>query len=261
MKAAREQLRNKVQTTLLDGVTAYMNVLLTSRVLELRQSNVAFLQEQVCAANDRFLGGRGHPHRCVAGGSRACRCHGVGQRLAGRPADRQGQLHPDHRPRAQGACFSGPDHQLLPSKMSVAVEASCREHPFILAALYNTETATFNVAIQEGALLPSLGIQGKTGSTLASQSETTGATAVDRARTFDGSIGLQLTIPIYQGGSEYSAVRRRKNSSARRSFRPTRRVPASMPRSRRPGVVLSRPRRRLSPPRPPSRLASWRLMA
>lgn len=210
VKAAREQLRNKVQTTLLDGVTAYMNVLLTSRVLELRQSNVAFLQEQVRAANDRFSVGEGtRTDVSQAEAALAAATASVSASQADLLTAKANYIQIiGHEPK--GLASPGPITKLLPSKMSVAVEASRREHPFILAALYNTETATFNVAIQEGALLPSLGIQGKIGSTLASQSETTGATAVDRARTFDGSIGLQLTIPIYQGGSEYSAVRQAK---------------------------------------------------
>jgi outer membrane protein len=210
VKAAREQLRNQEQTTLLDGVTAYMNVLLTSRVLELRQSNVAFLQEQVRAANDRFSVGEGtRTDVSQAEAALAAATASVSVSQADFLTAKANYIQViGHEPK--GLASPGPVTKLLPAKMSVAVEASRKEHPYILAALYNTETAAFNVAIQEGALLPSLGIQGKIGSTLASQSETSGTTAVDRARTFDGSIGLQLTIPIYQGGSEYSSVRQAK---------------------------------------------------
>ncbi len=212
VKAAREQLRNQEQTTLLDGVTAYMNVLLTSRVLELRQSNVAFLQEQVRAANDRFSVGEGtRTDVSQAEAALAAATASVSVSQADYLTAKASYIQViGHEPK--GLASPGPVTKLLPAKMSAAVDASRKEHPYILAALYNTETAAFNVEIQEGALLPSLGIQGKIGSTFASQTESPGATgtSVDRARTFDGSIGLQLTIPIYQGGSEYSSVRQAK---------------------------------------------------
>lgn len=212
VKAQREQLRNQEQTTLLDGVNAYMNVLLTSRVLELRQSNVAFLQEQVRAANDRFSVGEGtrtDVSQAEAALAAATASVSVAQADLMTARAVYAQVI-GHEP--TGLASPGPITKLLPAKLAVAVEASRKEHPLILARVHNAETASFNVAVQEGALLPSLGLQGTLGSNLASLSQTgsSGYPGADRARTLDASIGLQLTIPIYQGGSEYSSVRQAK---------------------------------------------------
>jgi len=212
VKAAREMLRNKEQTTLLDGVSAYMNVILTGQVLELRQSNVAFLQEQVRAANDRFSVGEGtrtDVSQAEAALAAATSLVSVAQADVLTAKANYIQVI-GHDPK--GLRSPGPVTKLLPSKLSVAVDASRKEHPYILAAVHNADTAAFNVAIQEGALLPSLGLQGSVGTTFAtiSQSGSSTSPAADRSRSFDGAIGLQLTIPIYQGGGEYASVRQAK---------------------------------------------------
>jgi outer membrane protein len=54
---AREQLRNTEQNTLLDGVTAYMDVLRDTAILELDRNNVQVLQEQLRETRDRFTVG------------------------------------------------------------------------------------------------------------------------------------------------------------------------------------------------------------
>ncbi|MFN7320941.1 MAG: TolC family protein, partial [Methylobacterium sp.] len=55
--ASRETLRNTEQNTLLDAVTAYMNVLRDTAILSLRQNNVNVLAEQVRQTKDRFAVG------------------------------------------------------------------------------------------------------------------------------------------------------------------------------------------------------------
>ncbi|MBN9010720.1 MAG: TolC family protein, partial [Rhizobiales bacterium] len=57
--AAREQLRNQEQTTLLDAVTAFMDVVEAQVILNLRAQNVSFLREQVKASTDRLNVGEG----------------------------------------------------------------------------------------------------------------------------------------------------------------------------------------------------------
>ena len=54
---AREQLRNTEQNTLLSGVSAYMDVLQDTAILELDRNNVQVLQEQLRETRDRFTVG------------------------------------------------------------------------------------------------------------------------------------------------------------------------------------------------------------
>ena len=54
---AREQLRNTEQNTLLSGVTAYMDVLQDTAILDLDRNNVDVLKEQLRETRDRFTVG------------------------------------------------------------------------------------------------------------------------------------------------------------------------------------------------------------
>src|SRR6185312_4309269 len=54
---AREQLRNTEQNTLLSGVTAYMDVLQDTAILDLDRNNVEVLKEQLRETRDRFTVG------------------------------------------------------------------------------------------------------------------------------------------------------------------------------------------------------------
>ena len=209
VKASREQLRNTEQSTLLDTVSAYMNVILSGQVLELRKSNVAFLQEQVRAANDRFSVGEGtRTDVSQAQAALAAATSAVSSAQADLLTAQANYVKVvGHQPKALRS--PGPISKLLPARMSAAVDASRTEHPMIRAAIHNADTAAYNVEIQEGELLPTFVLQGTVSSAFAGNVSDS-ATTPERARTLEGSVAAVLSIPIYQGGSEYATVRQAK---------------------------------------------------
>lgn len=209
VKASREQLRSKEQSTLLEAASAYMQVILSGEVLDLRKSNVAFLQEQVRAANDRFSVGEGtRTDVSQAEAAMAAATSSVSVAQADLLTAQANYVKVvGHAPKSLRD--PGPVSKLLPAKLSVAVDASRTEHPAIRAAIYNADTASYNVMIEEGTLLPTLSLQGSVGNTLAGSS-TNNSNDPNRARTLDASVAAVLSIPIYQGGAEYASVRRAK---------------------------------------------------
>lgn len=212
VKAAREQLRAKEQSTLFNAAGAYMDVIYKSEVLALRQSNVAFLKEQVRAANDRFSVGEGtRTDVSQAQAALAAATASVSVAQADLLSAKAVYVNViGHEPK--NLRDPGPISRLVPGDLSVAVNASRSEHPGILAAIHNADTAVYNVSISEGALLPSLGLQATVGGKFASLSSSSGDSkpTADRAQNIEGTLGLKLSIPIYQGGGEYSAVRQAK---------------------------------------------------
>jgi outer membrane protein len=68
----------------------------------------------------------------------------------------------------------------------------------------------FQVKIAEGALYPTLNLQGNLQKTLGS------ATNLTTASTLVGSGALALTVPIYQGGGEYATIRQAKETLGQR---------------------------------------------
>jgi hypothetical protein len=94
---------------------------------------------------------------------------------------------------------------LLPRSLEDATAKAQKSHPRIQAALHAVDVAALNVTIQEGALLPTL--------------TATGTAAVNRDVTGNNnyqnttySAIASLSVPLYEGGATYSAVRQAKET-------------------------------------------------
>lgn len=202
VKGQRELLRNTEQLVLLDAVTAYMNVLQNAALVELQKQNLTALQEELRATRDRFSVGEvtrtdvAQAEASVANAqsdlalaesnlnsARATFFQVVGlqpNRLApGRPID-----------------------NLLPRALPKAVDLGLATHPAVKAAEFAVDAAMSNVKVAEGALSPSLSLNGAASSDYNS-SETI-------SRQTSASLTLNLSVPIYQGGSEYATIRQNK---------------------------------------------------
>ena len=80
-----------------------------------------------------------------------------------------------------------------------------------MAALHGVDVAELQIKINEGALLPTLGVQAQ----FSAQSEPAGyATG---ASIINGTVTGQLNVPIYDGGATYAGIRQPRNSSANRN--------------------------------------------
>jgi outer membrane protein len=206
---ARETLRNSEQNTLLDAVTAYMNVLRDTALFNLRQNNVTVLAEQVRQTKDRFS--VGEVTRTDVAQAEA--------RLAGSRSDlalAQSNL------RGSVARFKqviGVDPKKLnpvqpvaagrlPKTQGDAVNRALRDHPAIAAALHGVDAQQLQVKVVEGELLPTVSVTGS----LARRYET----QVDNDRRNSASLVGQVSIPLYDGGSAYSRTRQAKETLGER---------------------------------------------
>lgn len=201
IRAQREVLRSTEQTVLLNAATAFMDVIRDTALVGLQESNLKFLTEQVRAAKDRF--GVGEGTQTDVAQAEASYQLAVSQLNASRA-----QLNAS---RATYRQVIGKDpgkltgatavEKLLPKTVEAAVTASQGENPQILAGISNIDVAQHNVKYLEGALLPQLGIQGSAGRNFDNPSYKTLNSA---------TVGLNLTVPLYQGGGEYAKIRQAK---------------------------------------------------
>jgi outer membrane protein len=208
VQAAREQLRVSEQGVLLSAATAYMNLLRDAAILDLQRRNVEVLQEQLRQTRDRFNVGEvtrtdvaQSESRLAAGRSQVLSAEATykasvatyrqvigvepGKLAAGSPVDR----------------FS-------PSTLTAAVGVSTATHPAVTNAQYNVDAALLQVKVAEGALYPTLAVQGS----VLQQNEL----SQNQLGTFNATVLAQLTVPIYQGGAEYSLVRQAKETLGQR---------------------------------------------
>jgi outer membrane protein len=211
VSSARELLRSTEQSTLLNAATAYMNLLQTAAILELQRSNVNVLEVTLRQTRDRFTAGEvtrtdvaQAESRLAAGRSQLSlaesnyvTAQAQYQQVIGVPAP--ARLAP-----------AAPVDRLSPRSLDGAIARGRTEHPLITTATYNVDIAVQQVKIAEGALYPTLSAVGSVQKTYGS------ASALAVLETLSASVGAQLSVPIYQGGSEYSTIRQAKETLGQR---------------------------------------------
>ena len=202
--AARETLRVMEQTVLLDGVTTYMNVLRDTAILELQRRNVEVLQEQLRQTNDRFRVGEVTKTDVAQSQSRLAAARSsmlVAQsNLTASRANYRRVIGVDPERLAPGM----PVDRLAPGTLDMAVALGQSSNPQVTAAMYGVDVSALQVKISEGALYPVVTLE-----TAASKRYEVSTSVTE---SFSASVVGRMTVPIYQGGSEYATIRQSKES-------------------------------------------------
>jgi outer membrane protein len=210
VSGARETLRNTEQQVLLSAATAYMNLLRDTAILDLQRRNVEVLQEQLRQTRDRFNVGEvtrtdvaQSESRLAAG--RSSLLNAESNYTTSRSTYRQvigveaGKL-----------AAATPVDRLSPKALPQAISEARTAHPSVTVAQFTVDAALLQVKINEGALYPTLNVVGSATKGYGSSSSLT------VLETFSGSVTGQLSIPVYQGGSEYSVIRQAKETLSQR---------------------------------------------
>jgi outer membrane protein len=213
VRASVEGLRNTEQNILFNAASAYVDVIRDRQVAVFRERNLEFLSEQVRAANSRFEVGEGT--RTDVAQADASRSAAMAQLSAARAQALTSealyqQIVGEKPGRLEGA---GAVARTLPSSIDQALAIGLSEHPAILANQHLVDVAGFQVKAAEGSLLPQLNAQA--GVSRSFRDTATGLPGVGSASdgtSNSASIGLNLTIPIYQGGRVSAQVRQSKES-------------------------------------------------
>jgi outer membrane protein len=202
--AARETLRVTEQQVLLDAATSYMNLLRDQAVLELQRRNVEVLTEQLKQTRDRF--NVGEVTRTDVAQAESRLAAGRSQLLSAQSnyvtsrANYRRVIGVEPGNLAPGT----PVDRLSPNVLAKAIAQGQAQSPSVLAAAYGADVAELAVKISEGALYPNLSL---TGSVLQGQNP-----AFETIKLTQLSVVGQLSVPIYQGGGEYSAIRQSKET-------------------------------------------------
>ena len=202
---SRETLRNIEQSVLQSAAQSYMDVLRDTAVLDLRNSNIKVLEEQLRQTQDRFKVGevtRTDVAQAEAGlaGSRAD-FYTAQSNLQNSIASYR-QVVGVQPTRLEAA---RPIERGLPPTLQNAIEVSQVEHPSVQAALHQVDAAALQVKVAEGALYPTVQVQG-------SVSKQYDVSNVPNSEAFIGTVTGGVSIPIYQGGAEYATIRQAKET-------------------------------------------------
>ncbi len=204
--AARETLRSTEQTVLLSAATAYMNLLRDSAILDLQRRNVEVLQEQLRQTRDRF--NVGEVTRTDVAQSESSLAAGRSQVLSAQAtytaslATYRQVIGVDPGKLAPGT----PVDRFSPTKVNDAIAIGSATHPTVTTAQYNVDVAEQTVKVAEGALAPTISLQGNFQQNFMSPS------GLNTYQSYTASVLGQLSVPIYQGGAEYATIRQAKET-------------------------------------------------
>jgi outer membrane protein len=206
VRAAQAQLANAEQSVLLDAVTAYMDVVRDTATREYRLSNVQVLDQQLNATSIQQNAGAVtqtdvQQTQARLALARAGLSNADGQlaisrarfeRVVGRPAE---SLEPM------------PPLPTLPATLDEAVNRAVTNAPTLIAAQENSRAADYAIDQATSALLPqvSLSLQYQ----YAKNSTIIGVLSPSVTQR-QASVFVQVTVPLYQGGAEYAAIRQAK---------------------------------------------------
>jgi len=202
---ARETMRNTEENVLLNGATAYMDVLRDTAILDLRKNNIIVLQEQLRQTVDRFTVGevtRTDVAQAESSLASARSDYFTAQANLATSIANYRQVIGVEPTRLEPARSI---ESLLPYTLGVAVQLALAEHPEVQAALHAVDAAALQVKLVEGELYPTVNLVGSVQNSYAHL-------GVPGQRFFTGSIVGQLTIPIYEGGEVYARTRQAKET-------------------------------------------------
>ena len=209
VKSGEYSLGALEQQVMLDSATTYMNVVQASAILELSRQNMDVLGAQLKAANTKFQ--VGEVTRTDVAQSES-RLSDAKSRVIGAEGELLGAMAVYEHVigvKPEGT-LTVPDRlPELPISLDDALERSRGANPQLLAAIHNAKAADYDVRTSESALLPRVDLVG-------SMNRQSGAVSAGASDFDQDRVGLQVSIPIYQSGSEYSRVRQASATARQR---------------------------------------------
>src|SRR6201994_1735325 len=206
VSGAREGLRVLEESVLLSAATIYMDYLRDAAIVEVQRSNTRVLEQTLKQTQDRF--NVGEVTRTDVAQAEAQLAAGKTQQLTAEAnlvttrATFRRIIGNEPEQLAPGS----PVDRFLPATLPAAVELSLTENPNVTAAMFGIDVNYLQVKVNEGALLPTVTVQA------AVQQSYEQTQTIPRA--FGASAIAQLSVPIYQGGGEYSLIRQSKENLA-----------------------------------------------
>jgi outer membrane protein len=105
---------------------------------------------------------------------------------------------------------AAPVDRFTPNALGAAVAAGIAQHPTVTTAQFNVDSAALQVKVAESSLYPTVQLQGSI--------QKNYEVALTTLQSYNASLTGQFSMPIYQGGAEYAAIRQAKETHGQRQL-------------------------------------------
>ena len=206
--AGRQALRAAVQSVLLNAVTTYIDLLRDGAILELQRRNKDVLEEQLRQTRVRMQAGNVTATDVSQAETRLnvsmTQVFAAEATFESSKAAFREVVGLDAGKLAPATTVD----RFIPPRITDAIARATADNPAVVAAQFNVDGAILQTKIVEGSLYPAVNIVGNATQDL--------ETTLNQYRSFSASIGAQMTVPIYQGGSEYASIRQAKETQGQK---------------------------------------------
>lgn len=212
VEAGRADLVQQEQTVMLDAVKAYMDLAQNESVLRLSQSNQEVLTKQLEASRNRFEVGDVTRTDVAQSEARLARAQADAIQAQGNLDSAVGRFERVMGYKPTNLALPIPDKfPELPATLDDAIDIALKNNPEVTSIKFQRSSAEDDVGVNVGALLPQVDLVG----TMRRQD----GAGVTGASSFDtDSVELNMSIPLYQRGAEYSRVREAKIVERRQAY-------------------------------------------
>jgi len=206
--AARETLRAAEQSTLLDAVTAYVDVIRDRAIVRLRENNVRVLGREQRATQERF--NAGDVSRTDVAQAEARRAGSVSAldlaKSNLRTSEASYQQVIGHMP---GALVKPRlPTRSIPKTVTAGIQLAMEQSPAVVNAAFLEQAAAHNVDQITGELLPTVDLE-------ADYTDRYDVSEITR-RSSTATFMARLNLPLYQGGGVYSRIRQARRTREQR---------------------------------------------
>jgi outer membrane protein len=202
--AERARLLAEEETVFSDTVNAYVGVVEDIQLLALDRANEQVLGDELRAIGDRFR--VGELTRTDVAQAQAALAAAIATRQTA-----EGTLQTARATFVRQVGVMPPNDLADPQPLRLPVKSeteasdlAAQNNPTVIAALFNEAQLRDAVDVAFAALAPNVSVQG-------TALNTQGA-SLARNNTYGGQLLLNFTVPIYQGGAEYAAIRQARQN-------------------------------------------------
>ncbi len=207
--AERANLLAQEETSFAAAVNAYVGVIQAQDVLALSINNENVLRQQLQATNDQFR--VGEVTRTDVAQAEAALATAVAQTETS-----SGNLQTAKGTYVQVIGFEPPANLLEPQPLRLAIRneqeainLAQSNNPAVIAAQFNNSAAKNAVEVAFAALLPQVSLQGQIFQANNSSSRSSSVNGYQAV--------VNVSVPLYQGGAEYSSVRQARQTQQQQS--------------------------------------------
>jgi outer membrane protein len=201
---AREGLRLLEQSVLLAAATIYMDFLRDAAILEVQRSNTKVLQLTLKQTQDRYSAGLVTPTDVAQSQAQLAAAQSQEQAAVSTLTTTRANFRRIIGNEPANLQPASPVDRYLPPAQGGAVELALHQNPNVTAAMYGVDVSFLTVKISEGALFPTVSLQ----ATVSKSWDP----VITQISQLTAAASAQVTVPIYQGGAEYSLIRQSKES-------------------------------------------------